>query len=911
MDVRLCTLISLFIGMITVVISDDISTNYYVVPTNGNITLCQHNPVTQNCMTFNQYTNDHERYFHSNSVFIFQPGVHQVNASLSLTNVQNVSFHGELLSTSTGRSVTVFLNPQVSLSWTDCDQVEIRLLNFVSVGNFDYSLIFINVCNLLLSDVSIMIANKSGDGCSIIDCQSSTVSINNSTFAGIRGEFGAILVLNSSQVIFNGTNTLSSNTAKLGGIIYATNSEIQILGNLINSNPLSNSESVECDVNYRHLCQNTEKLKNKLLCMIENLTATLSSPAKMNRICDSTSIDKCKSELSIINKAVMPGQKFTITIAALGQGNTLVNGTVLSININSSAKYRLSPAVQSISDSQCYETFNYRLYVTDNELNDDLVSYKLFLDGPCICQSLVNGIEIRFKILPCPFGFTLDSIKGECVCNEWLQTLTQDCFIDSQSILRSSNNFWIGVNQTNYGSEANFSLHNGSCPLDYCVDYPIDVSLGDPGIQCSEGREGCLCGTCKENFSLALGSLNCIPCSNAYLALLIPFALSGVIVVITLFLLHLTVAAGTINGLILYVNIVQANYRAFFPRSTVKLNYFFTVFIAWLNFDFGIETCFYDGLTIYTYSWLEFLFPLYLWVLIITIIVGSHYSQRISNSLGHNAVAVLDTIFLMSYSKIFRAIIIPLSSTSLINFPSNTTERVWLYDASKVYFKSDHIALGIFAILTLLFLFLPYTFLLLCGHWLQAKSHWRVLSWINKLKPFMDAYHAPYRMNKRHWIGIYLLARCGLYVIFACTAVGNYDDNLLATFSIIAGLSIVKGRVYEKCYNDFLESSFILNLCVLSVATFYLSKNITDDRRDGIQVILSGVSVGIAFVYFIGIVVFHTYQRLESIGLFKSNHIFHRFSDREKIIANDVNTETITNSSINLRELLLDNESSL
>ena len=765
MDVRLCTLISLFIGMIVVVTSSD----YYVVSTNGNITLCQQNPMTQNCtcLTFNQYTNNQDRYFHSNSVFIFQPGLHHVNTSLSLTNVQNVSFHGEV-STSTDRSVTLSLNPQVSLSWTNCDQIEIQSLNFISVGNCDYRLIFVHVHDVLLSNVSI----SGSDGCSAIDSQSSTISIINSTFAGIFGEIGAILVLNSSQVIFNGTNTLSNDAAKLGGAIYATNSEVNISGtvNLISNNALLNSENVECE-------------NDKMLFVVETPTTT---------------------------------------------------------------------------------------------------------------------------IIPCPVGFTLNSKEDECVCDERLQPLTQDCYIGSQSILRSSNNFWISVDQT---SEDGFVLHDGNCPLDYCIDNPINVTLNKPDVQCHEGRKGDLCGTCKENFSLALGSLNCLPCSNDRLVLLIPFALSGIVVVIVLFFLHLTVATGTINGLILYANIVQANYRAFFPRSTNK---FLTVFVAWLNFDFGIQTCFYDGLNIYHYSWLEFLFPFYLWVIIIIIIMGSHYSQRVSDSLGHNAVAVLDTILLMSYSKILKATIVPLSSTSLIHLPKDTIERVWLYNANMSYFQDPHhIVLGIFAIFTLLFLFLPYTFLLLCGHWIQAKSHWRVLSWINKLKPFMDAYHAPYRKNKRHWIGIYLLARCGICITFAYNVVSDHDVTVLVIFSVIAGLSIVKGRVYEKCYNDFLESSFILNLYILSVATFYLSNDATDhdEHQHSSQITLSNVSVGIAFVYFIGILAFHVYQRLESVGLFKSNRIFHRSSDKET--ANDPNIETVTNSSINLRELLLDDESVL
>ena len=111
----------------------------------------------------------------------------------------------------------------------------------------------------------------------------------------------------------------------------------------------------------------------------------------------------------------------------------------------------------------------------------------------------------------------------------------------------------------------------------------MNVTLDDPDVQCHDGRTGKLCGTCKEKFSLALGSLHCLPCNhgNAYLALIIPFALAGIVLVAILFSLHLTVAAGTINGLIFYANIIQANYQAFFPRSTIN---FFTVFIASVSY---------------------------------------------------------------------------------------------------------------------------------------------------------------------------------------------------------------------------------------------------------------------------------------------------------------------------------------
>ena len=82
-----------------------------------------------------------------------------------------------------------------------------------------------------------IIGNRPGDVCSAIESQSSVVSITDSAFAGIHGQLGAILALNSSQVTFNGINTLSNNTARLGGAVFSINSDMQMFGtiNLMNN----------------------------------------------------------------------------------------------------------------------------------------------------------------------------------------------------------------------------------------------------------------------------------------------------------------------------------------------------------------------------------------------------------------------------------------------------------------------------------------------------------------------------------------------------------------------------------------------------------------------------------------------------------------------------------------------------
>ena len=158
------------------------------------------------------------------------------------------------------------------------------------------------------------------------------------------------------------------------------------------------------------------------------------------------------------------------------------------------------------------------------------------------------------------------------------------------------------------------------------------------------------------------------------------------------------------------------NYQAYFPRVTARVK-FFDIFILWLNLDLGIETCFYNDIDIYAYSWLQFLFSFYLLLLVGSIVLACRYSRSIAKSLGQNPVAVLASLLLMSFSKLLQASIVPLSWIYLIyytgSFLNKTHRVVWLYDASIQYFKEPkHTALGLFAISSLIVFVSPYILLI-------------------------------------------------------------------------------------------------------------------------------------------------------------------------------------------------------
>ncbi len=81
-----------------------------------------------------------------------------------------------------------------------------------------------------------------------------------------------------------------------------------------------------------------------------------------------------------------------------------------------------------------------------------------------------------------------------------------------------------------------------------------------------------------------------------------------------------------------------------------------------------------------------------MWIIIVTNIIVSMYSMTVSKLIGHNPIAVLATLLLMSYTKILK-IIIEVYSTAEVDYP-NKTVSVWLKDANVPYLQSKHLVLA-------------------------------------------------------------------------------------------------------------------------------------------------------------------------------------------------------------------------
>ena len=555
-------------------------------------------------------------------------------------------------------------------------------------------------------------------------------------------------------------------------------------------------------------------------------------------MCTNSTINRYKTKAHI---TLFPGQTFEIEVVAVGQRFGIVPASIRA----ETARNSVIDQLQKIQDTASHCTILKFTVRSSNKYE----TIELSIDGQTMPQwinEIIPDEFLQFKTLltlkDCPLGFEFNNRRNICSCHPYLDAYGVQCNFSTFKVIRKLHQ-WIGV----LNPTKTIAVHQ-HCPHDYCKPHTLSLNLSTPDDQCSSNRSGILCGACQPGLSHVLGTSNCKKCSSLWLLLIFVFALAGMFLVAGLIKLNITVSTGTINGLIFYANIVRANTATFFPDKAG--NTLLSWFIAWLNLDVGIETCFYNGLNAYVKTWLQFIFPLYIWFLVIFIIISSKYLKRAASLFGVNAVQVLATLFLLSYAKLLRVTITVFQPTHLLD-----NHNVWHYDGNVSYLGKRHALLMLVALLVFVLFLLPYTVIIFGIQWLQIFSHYKPFHWVNKLKPLFDAYTGPYKDKHRYWTGLLLLVRIGLFIVFSTNTSGDPAINLLAIIIVIICLFVYLatfGGIYKIWVLNILEYSSLLNLVILSISMLYAT------LADKPSLILSQVSVSITVCTTVLIVAYHS-----------------------------------------------------
>ncbi len=661
---------------------------------------------------------------------------------------------------------------------------------------------------------------------------------------------------------------------------------------------------------------------------ITNSVSSISSDPRGICLCDTNGHPLCANSILDIylNHSISAGDTFTLSAVIVGGSFGTTTGTVYADFLPLENSNQDAPSLKDshqyaqwiTSHTRCFElqyTVYSRnswelLYLTSTsvsqsrarealgkkgELAVDIANYNRM--GNISYNLLRTPIFVNITLLPCPLGFSLQGNPPRCDCclstaHELIDMYDVNC--SAFGVLSWNGQLWIGVKKGTGTLDLNFQ-----CPSGYCEIGTKTISFeNNADSQCAFNRAGKLCGGCKENYSLAIGSSHCIHCPNNHnLALIIFFAAAGFLLVFFISALNLTVTQGWINGLIFYANIIWA-YQGIFIQNEIKWNAFTLfgrTFIAWLNLDFGIETCFFNGLNAFWKTWLQYVFPFYTAGLFI---VGLRYSSNLSKLFGDRSVPTLATLLFLSYTKLLRTIITSFELAHLTNCPSNLTRYVWSIDGRLDYGRFPHIMLLLAAIISLLLLWLPYTMLLLLMQWMRRTSYSKASKWITRYKPVIDAYFAPLKDQHHYWFGVLLLIRGILLVTSSLTA--NINPAISLFLLLVVATLLLCYMNYKQVYKRksvlILESAFLINLLFLTGGTMYYYRDAGGSQR---AAVLVHISIGIAFMKFCGIIVWSVLQVF--ISKYKcwqqSNSIFH--SDN---IVESKATTTISRGEVSIQD---------
>ena len=409
---------------------------------------------------------------------------------------------------------------------------------------------------------------------------------------------------------------------------------------------------------------------------------------------------------------------------------------------------------------------------------------------------------------PCPMGFMLK--RDECVCDSFIADMSPStkCNITTTTISIYSGQ-WLGHISSGNKSKLGFA---SICPPGNCKTDTLLFNVTDPFSICESSKMGILCSQCQHNMSIVFGSTECRPCSDLWLITIVGYALFGLLLVAIMLALPLTISEGPLAGIIIAMNITSVSTIDYLDSNNWFM-YTARVFVSLMNLNLGFPMCLYNGMTPIVKTAIQFVYPAYLWVLVIGFIIFSHYSTRISNRTASYSVQVLASLIHLSFSKVLITCIDIIAYVP-VHTSQEGTVVVWYGDGNVEYLSSpQHIVLFTVAVMSLLLYIVPYILFVTFGRYCMR---WRC---VNKyLRPFLEAFQGPYKQGQGYWYGVRMIVVVYVYLMWAVFRGYNFNLMLFMQLTPVIILCIIQASLkpFRSSRLNHVDIFFlILSICQL------------------------------------------------------------------------------------------------
>ncbi len=543
--------------------------------------------------------------------------------------------------------------------------------------------------------------------------------------------------------------------------------------------------------------------------------------------------------------SAMPGEQFEVEMQVTDRISQIITAVVSSVVTSKRGHDHIQHASKSTVG-----TYNFfpvrgptRVPITVNGAESEFINVTIYtIDSAAYT-------EIEVYLTKCALGFRYLNSNESCVCDPRLSENGVECSSSTHTLTVPSS-YWLGPLSN---TEQELVVHQ--CVHDYCTTEVKTLGVEEYDSQCAQGfhRTGLLCGLCEEGYSRVLGTNRCRNCNNnAHISLIVVFAAAGIMLIFVVAFLKVSIGEGYLNGVIFYSHILGPFIFQLAPlpgSSSVFL------LVAVIDLDLGIETCFYNGMDALGYIGLKLVFPLYLYFLMGTIIILARFVKWPWN-IGICAGKTFATLLILTHSSILRISIEVLSFVSIttISNPTHSSPR-WRVDPSVHYFTGFHAFLVVVSVVFLVVYLIPLPLILLFPSRVYRCKYTR------NLKPILDAFFAPYRPKFRCWIGIRVLLSILVAFVGLFPTVTSY--NILVLVIIILLLLYVQALLppYRGRSRNMSDTFFLLNAALVLLGLLFF-RGQTSSEGLYKQTIFSVVLVTLAYVAFIGVLLYHIFLRL-------------------------------------------------
>ena len=515
-----------------------------------------------------------------------------------------------------------------------------------------------------------------------------------------------------------------------------------------------------------------------------------------------------------------------------------------------------------------------------------------------------SSIRLRVILVDCPPGFKLN-INSQCVCNVEAYVGLFKCDSDNfySHILPG---YWAGLLGNESGlvtiSPCPFCDYSssGSNSTTFEVVLPQAIAELDVTV-CGETRTGIACGLCQSGYTVHFHSpgSQCKPtepadCKLGWLFYILSELMPVTAVFITVLVLNISFTSGTVNGFILFSQLlvtldIDASGIISFPKSAGATIQSWTqgykAIYGFLNLDYfsfeSISFCLWKGATALDMLAFKYVTILYALLLMVTVILimnqcGGRCLGKICRitTIKTSVVHGISTFLVICYSqciKVSLSLLIPIDIHPEESSSFRPEARV-LLNGNILYFSSEHLRYALPALFCLLSIGLvPPIFLLAypllnkvlstlgCENIKIIDKLSQKLSFY-KFKPIFDSIQGCFKDNFRFFAGLYFLYRWIILIVYMNTnGFSAYYTAVGCVFLFILTLHTICQPYISRIHNitDTLLFADLVLINSLSFFNYYRSRTLRGIELGGtvrpatVQLVLIYLPIVVMCVYLV------------------------------------------------------------